>query len=267
MVLNEGVTRASAVAGIMVASVGIHLMFPQIAEIGRGVGLGMVPFPVLILLGLALGALANLVLDRLGGNVRKILKSIAVAYLIWALIGLISALSASEGGIIERLQNDRILGLWFITFYALVAMAPGSFAGYAVVSGSKAAMSGAVGSMMAIPLICMIYSEARSNLLLDQGVLQSIVSVWGLVLFVESMGMMRRIKEFEGSFVPPPIMTRNIVFLMLFSALSSMFAVAPFLFSFKESDVYELGTIYGRAMTGLLIMIPVAILALIRRRG
>ncbi|MDG6225455.1 MAG: hypothetical protein QCI82_08075 [Candidatus Thermoplasmatota archaeon] len=263
--MNDGITRGSAAAGIMISSIGIYLMFPQISEIGEGVGLGRIPFPLFVLLGLAIGMVSNIAVDRLRKKFTRVLNSIAIAYLIWMVIGFISALTASEGGIGDRIQNDRVLGLWFSTFYSIVAMLPGIFGGYALISGSKAGMSVTIGSMMLIPLVSMIYSEARYNLLLDQGVIPSMITVWGLVLFVEAMGLMRRCKELEDCIMPSSIVTRNVLFLLVFSAFSSVLAVAPFLFPSDVGSVYELGTIYGKAAAGLVLLLPLGILALIRR--
>jgi hypothetical protein len=202
---------------------------------------------------------------HVGKAMNRYLLNLGIGFLIWGVIGAIAGLLNGDGAYLQRALEGRVIGLWFSSLYIILCLLPGSFGSYAALTGSRAAMASTVALMMAMSLTAMIYSEARYNVLLDQDMPPSIMTIVGLVLFVEGLGMIRREEEYKGGHMGRTILSRNLAFLIAFMAISSVIAVVPFIVDPGILGIYELRTIYGKAVLGLIVLVPLGILAIARR--
>jgi hypothetical protein len=196
----------------------------------------------------------------------KHLKSLAIAYFSWMALGLISGIVTNEGTIPERLSQDRIFSLWLASFYILFLSLPGLAGVTAVLSGSKTALGISLSALMTLAVIAMVHSEASRNLLLDQSVPLSVMTVAGMIVYVEVLSLLRRLEEYREGTLNPSIVRRNLFFLGFFLAVSLSLASFPFLIDLGPLGIYDLGTIHGKAMMGLLILVPILLFGILRKR-
>jgi hypothetical protein len=251
-----------SMAGLIMAGVGIWVMFPQIGEIGEEAGVSGIPYIALIFAGLIVGSLMAVLRKHVGKTMNRYLLNLGIGFLIWGVIGAIAGLLNGEGAYLQRALEGRVIGLWFSSLYIILCLLPGSLGSYAALTGSRAAMASTVAMMMAMSLTAMIYSEARYNVLLDQEIPPSIMAIVGMVLFVEGLGMIRREDDYKGG---RTILSRNLAFLIVFTAIASVIAIVPFIIDPGIFGIYELRTIYGKAVLGLILLVPLGILAIARR--
>jgi hypothetical protein len=265
--MSRPLLTAIALGGLLMAAAGLWSMFPQIGEIGEEAGVSGVPYIAILSAGLIVGVVLALLRNRVGKGFDRYFLNLGVGFLIWGVVGAVYGLVYGEGSYLHRAVEGRVIGLWFSAVYVLICALPGVLGSYAALTGSKVPMSAAVAMIMGTAVISMVYSEARYNLLLDQDVLPSLMGVVGLVLFVEGMGMLRREEESRGDPSNRKILTRNLAFLAAFLMISSVIAAVPFLFGGGITGSYESRTIFGRAAIGLALLLPLGILAIVRRRS
>jgi len=94
----------------------------------------------------------------------------------------------------------------------------------------------------------------------------SIVTVSGLIVFIEVHSIIRRLDEYKEGVLHPTIISRNLVFLAVFLLLSLAMASIPFIIDLGGFGIYETRTIHGKAILGLAILSPWMLVGLLRKR-
>ena len=242
-------------------------MFPQVTELGLNLGIPTIPVFVFVIVGATIGILFQLLSPRIGKKAKRVLKSLSLAYILWFVTGIVIAIASEDGSIAQRIGRGDVIRYWFSTFYLLVLILPGLMGLLAILNGTKSLLSGTLAVLISIAVASMVYSEAAGNELLSQSLLLSLVTVWGLVLFVEGMDIIRRLEEYKEGPIDPGIINRNLFFVLLFLTISSILsAIATVIDTGGPIGIYELRTIHGKAALGLALLAPLGILVLIRRR-
>jgi len=127
----------------------------------------------------------------------------------------------------------------------------------------------------------MIFSQGRFALALEQDPFLSLLFIWSVLAYVESISWNKRylerdINEFpenpQGSDLAGPLLRRQIYFTLVFTTVASMIAFAPvvlFLYLWKDPpsfmSFYEVGTVFGKVVIGLLFTVPLIGFAVLRR--
>jgi hypothetical protein len=256
-----------SLVGLSMAGSGIWLMFPQLSEIGAEAGVTGVPFIVMMAAGMIAGVMMALLKRYTGKGMLRFAINIAIGFILWGVAGAVYGVLTGDGAFLERPFQGRIIGFWFSALFLFVCIIPGMAGSFAAFTGSKSSMSAAVALLMGLSVISMVYSEVRFNTPLDQDLLTSLLTVLGLLLFVESMGMIRRKEDLGGGDTDRTISSRNIAFIAMFLVISLLIASLPFIIDPGLLGIYDLNTIYGKALIGLVLLGPLAILALARRRS
>jgi hypothetical protein len=261
-----------------------YFLFKIYEDIGSWVldELGSVPFLVWVPVGGVLGY----VLYRVHEKKRKILitysKRIFLGLIGWLFLSIIVSLMTGEGDLFHRLDEGPLFKAWAALAFVLLSLSPTMFGTFSVFTRKRWAIGATVSVFFLLALVCMIFSQARSATILDQDPLLSLLFVWGIIAYVEGINWTKRYIDRDTMEFPDtdldkdisaPLLRRQISYTFIIIGIASIFAYLPLivLVVFDGNlpgplSWYEARTIFGLELLGLLILTPLMLFAVIRRR-
>ncbi|MBN1390802.1 MAG: hypothetical protein JXA22_09210 [Candidatus Thermoplasmatota archaeon] len=260
-----------------------YLIFPIYEKLGGWVlkDLGSMPFLVWVPVGALLGFLMNMGMKKKRELMVTYTRRMIVGLIGWFFLSVMVSLITGSGDLFSRLDNGPLFKAWSVLIFVLASMSPNVFAVYSIFSRKRWSMAGTMISFFLLALICMVFSQGRYALALDQDPLLSLLFIWAAVLYIESISWKKRyldrdISEFPevmlGKALAGPLMKRQLLSTLMVIGVASILAFSPVLLVTYFRDgimdvlmVYEIGTVYGTAIIGFVLIMPLTVLALLRR--
>jgi hypothetical protein len=169
-----------------------------------------------------------------------------------------------------------------VLVFVLLSASPILFGTFSVFSRKRWATGVAVIMFLALAVTCMIFGQAGSSTIVDQDPLLSLLFIWGIVAYVEGVNWSKRYIDRDPTEFPDvdpekdltvPLLRRQISYTIVFVGIASITAYLPvFVLEISPSElsgligIYEARTTFGMGILGLLILLPLMIFTVIRRR-
>jgi hypothetical protein len=261
-----------------------YFLFPIYEDLGGWVldELGSVPFLVWV----PVGGLLGYVLYQVHERKRKMLvtysKRIFLGMIGWLFLSVIASLVMGEGDLFRRLEEGPLFKAWAALAFIMLSASPTLFGTFSVFTRKRWAIGATVSMFFLLALVCMIFSQARSAAILDQDALLSLLFVWGIIAYIEGINWTKRYIDRDTMEFPEtdpdkdlsfPLLRRQISYTFLIVGFASIFAYLPLIIlEVFDGNLpgpvawYEARTIFGMEVLGLVILAPLMIFAVVRRR-
>lgn len=271
---------------IALLSVGtlFHFLFPIYKDLGKWVlaDLGTLPFLIWVPLGGILGYVMFLIHRKRRDVLITYSKRVFLGLIGWLFLSIIISLVTESGDLFRRLETGPLFKAWAVLVFILLSVSPTLFGIFSVFSRKRWAIGITVSVFLTLAITCMIFGQASSSTVLDQDPLLSLLFIWGIIAYVEGVNWSKRYIDRDPTEFPDmdqekdltiPLLRRQISYTIVFVGLASILAYLPVL-SFEmfetgfplDLGIYETRTIFGMGIMGLMVLLPLMVFAIVRRR-
>jgi hypothetical protein len=238
------------------------LLFPDFTDIQNWIfsGLRSLLFPIWFLTGGVIGVALSAIWSRWPKRTISVIRRGTLILFGYIGIAIVIALVTGEGDGLSRIGDSGPVKVWALFVWILVSMFPSLLGTIAIINGSKWARGGSVLSYISLATALMIFSQARYAKVSFQDPLISIIFIWVLILYIESLNWKKRYIDHELT----SLWLRQALFTVLFLGIGSLVVYIPFVFSEDIMGSYEGTTVLGKAVIGAMILIPLGMFAWIK---
>ena len=281
---EKNLILATPVIALLSVGALFHFLFPIYQDLGKWVldDLGSLPFLIWVPLGGIMGYVMYIVHNKKRDILITYSKRIFLGIVGWLFLSIIISLITETGDLFQRLETGPLFKAWAVLIFVLLSASPTLFGTFSVFSRKRWAIGVTVTMFLALSITCMIFGQASSSTLLDQDPLLSLLFIWGIVAYIEGVNWSKRYIDRDPTEFPDmdpgkdltvPLLRRQISFTIVFVGIASILAYLPVLSFEMFSDglpghfgIYEAGTVFGMGIVGLLILSPLMVFAVVRRR-
>lgn len=251
--------------GLIISGASFTLLIPETMDFQKWIydGWSFISFPIWFMSGIILGIALSTITDRWPKRSRAILGRGLVAFFAYFGIAMIIALMTGEGEGFQRIGNSEPMRIWGIAVWSLISMGPSMFGVIGIMNRSKWARGASALSFIVVAAIAMIFSQARSAMVISQDPVLSIVFVVSLVAYVEGVNWSNRYIDPDRNSVSV-LWRRQISFTILFLGIGSAIAFIPFILTESVIPAYEGTLVYGKAILGAFLLVPIGIFAIVK---
>lgn len=270
-----------SVITLLALNVLFYLLFPIYEKFGGWVfkDLGSVPFLVWMPVGCVFGYLINVGMKKKKELMVSYSRRVMVGIIGWFFLSVLVSLMTETGDLFTRLEQGPLFKAWSVLMFLLLSVSPNVFGVYSIFTRKRWSIGAAISMFFLLAMICMVFSQGRYSMALDQDPVLSLLFLWAAVLFVESVGWAERYLDasqfpdlHQGRTIAVVLLRRQVFHTLVLVGISSIFTIVPVvLMTYLPGTVqeyvplYEIGTVYGMAVFALLLMLPLIILAVVRR--
>lgn len=280
---EKALIRFLPVLSIITMAVLFYLIFPIYEDLGSWIleDLGSIPFLVWVPVAGVIGYLLHLGLNKKRELIVSYAKRIMIGLMVWFFLSIVISLLTETGDVFTRIDEGPLFKAWIVLMFVLLSLSPVLFGILSIFGRKRWSMGATVTAFFLLAIVCMIFSQGRYATALKQDPFLSLVFIWSAIAYIESISWNKRyfardISEFpekqRGNDLSISLLRRQIYFTLIFSALASTFAFVPiilFLYVWKEPPAflafYEIGTVFGKFVVGLLLLFPLMSYAVFRR--
>ena len=271
------------VVSLVVLVVIFYLIFPIYEDLGGWIfeDLGSIPFVAYMPVGALLGYLLYVGMRRRRDLLVTYSRRIMVGMLVWFFLSIIVSLLTETGDVFSRMDSGILFKAWAVVMFVATSISPTLFGVYALLSKKRWAMGAAVTMFFILSIVCMIFSQGRYALAHSQDPFLSLLFIWSIIMFIESLSWSKRYIHKDddghplgahGSVLAGPLFRRQVYFTLLFTGFASAVSFTPvimFLYVWDSPPsmipYYELGTVFGKVIVALLLLVPLIIFTVVRR--
>ncbi|MBN1538587.1 MAG: hypothetical protein JW939_00445 [Candidatus Thermoplasmatota archaeon] len=281
--LERNIVIGGSVITLLALNVLFYLLFPIYEEFGGWVleGLRPIPFLIWVPVGGLLGYLINMGMRKKRELMASYSRRVMVGIVGWFFLSVLVSLMTETGDLFTRLEQGPLFKAWTVLMFVLLSVSPNVFGVYSIFSRKRWSIGAAISMFFFLAMICMVFSQGRYALALEQDPVLSLLFVWAAVMFIETLSWTERYLDrgaalfpdiAQGNTIAVVLLRRQVFHTLVIVGVSSIFTILPVvLVAFFPEAVqeyvvlYETGTVYGMAVFGLILMLPLMILAFVRR--
>lgn len=281
---EKNLILATPVISLLSVGTLFHFLFPIYQDVGKWVLEDLEAFPFLI--WVPIGGILGYVMFLAHKKKRDILitysRRIFLGLVGWLFLSIIISLITEPGDLFQRLENGPFFKAWAVLVFVLLSASPTLFGTFSVFTRKRWAIGVTVTMFLALALTCMIFGQASSSTIIDQDPLLSLLFIWGIVAYIEGVNWSKRYIDRDPTEFPDmdpekdltvPLLRRQISYTIVFVGIASILAYLP-VFSFEVFStglsgplgIYEARTVFGMGILGLLILTPLMVFAVVKRR-
>jgi hypothetical protein len=275
---------ATPVVALLSVGTLFNFLFPIYKDLGRWVlsDLATFPFLVWVPLGGIMGYILYLIHRKRSDLLIIYSKRMFLGLIGWLFLSIIISILTETGDLFHRLESGPLFKAWAVLVFVLLSASPTLFGTFSVFSRRRWATGVTVSMFLALAVTCMIFGQARSSTIIDQDPFLSLLFIWGVIAYVEGVNWSKRYIDRDPTEFPDtdpqknltvPLLRRQISYTMVFVGIASILAYLPVIsmeiFSMDlpmKTGIYEIRTVFGMGIIGLILLSPLVVLALVRRR-
>ncbi len=282
--LEKNIISIVPILSLLGVGVLFHLMFSNYSDLGGWIqsDLSAIPYIVWVPFGGGLGYGVHVLVKKKNEFVARYLKKVIFGIVAWFFLSIFISLLSGDGNIFDRLREGTFFRAWVVFIFIAASLAPVMLGVYAVFSRKNWSIAASLILFFLLAASCMIFSQARSSSIHFQDPLLSISIIWCMFLFAEGINWNKRYVDRDPNEFPELISgkgltgilwRRQLYFTLIFVIISSVIAYVPYFLVNAIGDpfgepfnIFEFNTVFGKAIIGLALLLPLILFMVIRRR-